>query len=227
PDNALPWLYGTARRLVANELRRRHRQHRLDERVATNTETASPDHADTVTDRLRVRAALAELSERDREVLRLAQWERLDAADGAKVLDRLQGAPAPSPTTPGRAARRRRHRPVRADRPRRIVMIDTLLRDADPARELTADPSSPAARAMLAAIVSRPRLPQRRNHRARRRVVIGGVLAGAAATVALAAPMPWDGGGSGPGSSAYAVNTEADGTVKITIRWSELSDVAK
>ena len=86
PDNALPWLYGTARRLAANELRRRHRQQRLGERIAANAATASPDHAEVVTDRLRVQAALAGLSERDREVLRLAEWERLDAADGARVV---------------------------------------------------------------------------------------------------------------------------------------------
>ena len=53
------------------------------------------------------------------------------------------------------------------------------------------------------------------------------MLAGAAVAVALAAPLPWDTGGSGLGSSAYAVSVDPDGSVKITIRWSELSDVAK
>lgn len=92
PENALPWLYATARHLVANELRRRHRQQRLGERIAAQTELATPDHADVVTDQLRVRAALADLSERDREVLRLAEWERLGPADGARVMGCTQAA---------------------------------------------------------------------------------------------------------------------------------------
>lgn len=92
PENALPWLYGTARRLVANELRRRGRQQRLDERISTHTDVASPDHADVITDRLRVRAALAGLPERDREALRLAEWERLNTHDAAKVLGCTQAA---------------------------------------------------------------------------------------------------------------------------------------
>jgi RNA polymerase sigma-70 factor, ECF subfamily len=86
PSNALPWLYATARRLVANEVRRRARASRLENRVEAEADTAVPDHADLVSDRLRVRQALATLSERDREVLRLAEWEQLSATEASIVL---------------------------------------------------------------------------------------------------------------------------------------------
>ncbi|HEU5006591.1 MAG TPA: RNA polymerase sigma factor [Jatrophihabitantaceae bacterium] len=86
PDNALPWLYATARRVVANEVRRRSRAVRLDERLAAQQEGAVADHAEPLTESLRVRAALDSLSERDREVLRLSAWEQLPTADAASVL---------------------------------------------------------------------------------------------------------------------------------------------
>jgi len=86
PEHALPWLYATARRLIANEVRRRARGARLGEKVASNSDGAVPDHAEEIAERLRVASALQRLSERDREVLRLAEWERLDCADSARVL---------------------------------------------------------------------------------------------------------------------------------------------
>jgi RNA polymerase sigma-70 factor (ECF subfamily) len=86
PDNALPWLYATARRLVANEVRRRDRQLRLGDRLARQTQVAAADHAAVLSESLRVRAALDALRERDREVLRLAAWEQLSTADAARVL---------------------------------------------------------------------------------------------------------------------------------------------
>jgi len=86
PDNALPWLYATARRVVANELRRRSRAVRLGERLAAQQVDAVADHAGPLAESLRVQAALDSLSERDREVLRLSAWEQLPTADAASVL---------------------------------------------------------------------------------------------------------------------------------------------
>jgi RNA polymerase sigma-70 factor, ECF subfamily len=86
PENALPWLYGAARRFAANEVRRRSRAIRLGERAAVAGVLAEPDLADVVSDQLRVRAALAGLSERDREVLMLAEWEQLSGTEIATVL---------------------------------------------------------------------------------------------------------------------------------------------
>jgi len=86
PDNALPWLFGIARKIAANELRRRERQLRLGERMSSHAETATGDHAEFVSEALRVRAAMNALSERDREVLSLTAWDRLDSADAARAL---------------------------------------------------------------------------------------------------------------------------------------------
>lgn len=87
PDDPLPWLYATARRVVANEYRRRGRAGRLAERITgTAPPNDSPDHADSVVDRMRVQEALTRLSPRDREALMLAEWEQLPPADAAKVL---------------------------------------------------------------------------------------------------------------------------------------------
>jgi RNA polymerase sigma factor (sigma-70 family) len=85
PENALPWLYGTARRLVANEIRRRRRSFALDQRLSAES-LVTADHSDVIDERLRVLAALDSLTERDREVLRLSSWEQLDGADAARVL---------------------------------------------------------------------------------------------------------------------------------------------
>jgi RNA polymerase sigma-70 factor, ECF subfamily len=87
PSNALPWLYGTARRIVANEYRRRDRANLLAERIAGEGRRApNPDHADEVIDRIRVWDALERLSLRDREVLQLAEWEQLAPKDAAAVM---------------------------------------------------------------------------------------------------------------------------------------------
>jgi hypothetical protein len=105
-------------------------------------------------------------------------------------------------------------------------MIDTQLRAADPAANVDLAPTDRAARAMLAMIVSQPRRQRHRpSRRSVRRVIVGGVLAGAAATVAVAAPMPWD-HGANLTSSASAVTVGRDGSVRIVLRWSQLKDPA-
>jgi RNA polymerase sigma-70 factor (ECF subfamily) len=92
PEPALAWLYGTARRLAANEIRRCRRQVRLGERISREEERATSDPSDAITDRLRVQAALAALSLRDAEVLRLVEWEGLGPADAAEVMGCTQAA---------------------------------------------------------------------------------------------------------------------------------------
>lgn len=86
PGDALPWLYATARRVVANEYRRRNRASRLSERIEAAPATQPADPGELVPESIRVRDALASLSERDREVLRLTEWEQLTPADAARVL---------------------------------------------------------------------------------------------------------------------------------------------
>jgi RNA polymerase sigma factor (sigma-70 family) len=80
---ALPWLYGVARKVVANQERAANRRLRLEAKVATGTASsrAGPDPAG-----LDVEAALLRLAEADREVLRLAAWEELQPAEIAAVV---------------------------------------------------------------------------------------------------------------------------------------------
>jgi hypothetical protein len=113
------------------------------------------------------------------------------------------------------------------------MTVDELLAASDPAGDLPAeatDPASPRAEAMLARIATagaaRPAPTHRPAHpRALKRVVVGGTLAGAAATVLLAVPMPWDHDGPGSAASAYAV-TRDRGAVRVTVHWGDLRDPA-
>lgn len=84
PDEpgALPWLYGVARRVVANHDRSRRRRERLGAKAAVEpTRTAPPADAGAG-----VLAALDGLRDDDREILLLAAWEGLGTADLAMVL---------------------------------------------------------------------------------------------------------------------------------------------
>jgi RNA polymerase sigma factor (sigma-70 family) len=85
-DEPLPWLYRTARNLVANEIRRQQRDHALARRLAAQPDEVDTDLGELIAERLAVTAALRKLSENDREVLRLVQWEGLSIADAAKVM---------------------------------------------------------------------------------------------------------------------------------------------
>jgi RNA polymerase sigma factor (sigma-70 family) len=87
PDNALPWLYATARRITANERRRWTRAARLADRLSGDgRDDPLADHADHVADRLRVHYVLDRLREKDREALLLTAWEQLSAPEAAHVL---------------------------------------------------------------------------------------------------------------------------------------------
>ena len=80
PDT-LPWLYGVARRDVANHLRSQRRRDRLDAKVATTPRIGWSDADPTDLD-----DALAALREDDREVLMLAAWEGLTPAEMGRAL---------------------------------------------------------------------------------------------------------------------------------------------
>jgi RNA polymerase sigma-70 factor (ECF subfamily) len=89
PERGLPWLYGVARRLLANEWRAR-RSHPpalpIDhaEALPQGLDSVQPESVASVLD---LRAALATLSDLDQEVLRLVGWEQLTVAEAAVVLD--------------------------------------------------------------------------------------------------------------------------------------------
>jgi RNA polymerase sigma factor (sigma-70 family) len=89
PGQSLPWLYATARKCLANELRRRDRRERLDSRIradARGQDVAGLEPAQQVADRLAVLAALATLRPDDQEALRLIEWEQLDVEAAAQVM---------------------------------------------------------------------------------------------------------------------------------------------
>jgi RNA polymerase sigma-70 factor, ECF subfamily len=78
PAQALPWLYAVARKTLANERRRCARQAPAGVDVAYEPEPVGDDV---------LAAAFAELSDADREILRLVAWEGLSLRDAARVLE--------------------------------------------------------------------------------------------------------------------------------------------
>jgi RNA polymerase sigma-70 factor, ECF subfamily len=85
---AAPWLYGVARRVLANTERSRGRTERTAAKLLTEPEIADriPDPADGIGERDRILRALGQLSAVDQEVLRLIGWEDLDLAGAAQVM---------------------------------------------------------------------------------------------------------------------------------------------
>ncbi|MBA2283139.1 MAG: RNA polymerase sigma factor [Acidimicrobiia bacterium] len=81
-DAELPWLYGVAHRVLLNHVRTARRRVRLVERVR-GERLEPPGSAPTDS---AVLAALERLRDDDREVLRLAAWEGLQAIAIAVVL---------------------------------------------------------------------------------------------------------------------------------------------
>jgi RNA polymerase sigma-70 factor (ECF subfamily) len=88
-DAALGWLYGVARRLLANEFRRSRRSQRLVGKLRRNNTEPEPTPEVVVLRRERdqtMLAALARLRPDDQELLRLAWWDGLSHAQLAKML---------------------------------------------------------------------------------------------------------------------------------------------
>lgn len=83
---ARPWLYGVARRTLANHRRGEGRRAALGERLRVQVAQAVADLADDVVHRADVTAAMRRLSARDEEVLQLHLWEGLEAREIGEVL---------------------------------------------------------------------------------------------------------------------------------------------
>jgi RNA polymerase sigma-70 factor (ECF subfamily) len=96
PDEARPWLFGIARRCLANAARSSSRASRLGQRLADSfAPGAVPDPAaahERAADAAVVRTALRELPDDDRELLTLVAWEGLTPAQAAVVLGLTPGA---------------------------------------------------------------------------------------------------------------------------------------
>ena len=83
PEDALPWLYGVARRVLADQRRGAARRSRLGERLRGEAIEASPGPM-LADDGLS--AAMHRLSEADREALLLRYWEELEPVQIARAM---------------------------------------------------------------------------------------------------------------------------------------------
>ncbi len=88
PSDPLPWLYGVARRILANRRRGDLRRAALNSRLQQEMPLweIAGDPAEEVAKRQNALAALRRLREEDRELLMLLAWEELDASAAAMVL---------------------------------------------------------------------------------------------------------------------------------------------
>ncbi len=88
PDEPLPWLYGIALRVAANQRRSGERRRRLGERLEheATSRPSAPEPADAMHRRDSFARAFGRLDEPEREVLRLVAWEGLNTREAAAVL---------------------------------------------------------------------------------------------------------------------------------------------
>jgi RNA polymerase sigma factor (sigma-70 family) len=86
PADALPWLYGVARRVLANRRRGADRSAALERRLAgAEPRGAGRDPGDSAGDAEILRIALSRLSEPSREALMLVAWHGLSGARAARA----------------------------------------------------------------------------------------------------------------------------------------------
>lgn len=83
PDDALPWLYGVARRVLANERRGEARRERLTDELHRDAAQVWMDT--TPGEAGNLLGALRQLPAPDREALMLSAWEGLSTAEAATV----------------------------------------------------------------------------------------------------------------------------------------------
>ena len=92
-DAARPWLYGVARRVLANHRRGEGRRVALGDRLRQQLSLAMADLSAEVVHRTDVTTAMVRLSARDEEVLQLHLWEGLESR---RRSPRCSGCRAPS-----------------------------------------------------------------------------------------------------------------------------------
>jgi RNA polymerase sigma-70 factor (ECF subfamily) len=81
-----PWLFGVARRIVANQRRGDRRRSALSERLGKNLDRGTFETTDLPDDSGPLARAFASLSEADRELLSLVAWEGLTREELAIAL---------------------------------------------------------------------------------------------------------------------------------------------
>lgn len=80
------WLFGVARRVIANRHRAERRRTRLGERLAETLRTQLATQPAPAGEAAEVLRAMEELGKDDRELLLLVSWEELSPGEVAKVL---------------------------------------------------------------------------------------------------------------------------------------------
>ena len=89
PEEPLPWLLGTARRVLANQRRslKRRSPNGLDASVHPgDVPQPGPLTFERIAEKEAFAAAFAALGDRDREVLSLIAWDGLEVGEAAKVM---------------------------------------------------------------------------------------------------------------------------------------------
>ncbi len=84
PSDPLPWLYGVARKAISDQRRAGRRRHALFEQARAHAKDREP--GGPTSSQQPVFAALARLSNTDREAILLVAWEELSAEQAAKAL---------------------------------------------------------------------------------------------------------------------------------------------
>jgi RNA polymerase sigma factor (sigma-70 family) len=84
PSDTLPWLFATSRNVIGTLWRGDGRRERLADRLEAEPAASSPDDLERPDDELQ--AALARLTELDRELVLLVYWEGLKPSRAAKAL---------------------------------------------------------------------------------------------------------------------------------------------
>jgi RNA polymerase sigma-70 factor (ECF subfamily) len=85
-DQTLPWLYGVARRVLANHRRGESRRLSLADKLRDDLSTAAPAEPTNNPELEQAAAAFRKLSDSDRELLSLVAWEGLDTTELATTL---------------------------------------------------------------------------------------------------------------------------------------------
>ena len=81
PTESLPWIYGVARNVIANQRRSQRRQMRVVARIVHTRGADAPGGSDDA-----IGEALAALGARDRELLMLVAWEGLSPREASVAL---------------------------------------------------------------------------------------------------------------------------------------------
>jgi RNA polymerase sigma factor (sigma-70 family) len=87
-DQGRLWLYGVARRVVANHRRGQARRRQLADRLREQLRSTSTTAHEPSDEEARIHTALDQLSATDKEILRLTAWEGLGAHEAAGGFDR-------------------------------------------------------------------------------------------------------------------------------------------